>query len=966
MSKIAWYNGIKSNDDSSFEILYLNARSLRKEGRLDEICDFVKSRKKRIDVICITEIWIYTHETPYFNIEGFQSFFSTRDKDRGGGAAIYVNKLFDSANEIVNIDKNSNNLLIIELLKSNIKIALIYRQPNNSTDPSGSIFVDELTSHLIKQKNIFVIGDFNFDIFSTSSQIENYKDSLELIGLCFVTSKSKEFPTRIDYNNKSFTGIDHILCDFIDDPRIKKLSVSYFDLTADHKSLLLSVWLDENNNHNNTNNQSFKITNYRRIDHLKLMSNINVESFDELCMTVKEIIDKNTVELTRKREIRRPHVTDEMLRFITIKYNYERLKRKYPLDPFLHERWKFYRNKVSNLSKKNKKIHVNNYFLKNAYNPKNTHKKMNSLLGKAPKKQNESVTALIENGNKITDKTLIANIMVNSFGNVSKKIIAEIGIDQTRCLDYHNRQTVEIKNTFHCPQATEDEVIGIIQKMKNSHAIDVYGISNFFVKKYSKELTPILTKLINNSMYNSEFPSSLKFAIIKPVHKKGSKMDKGNYRPISLLPIFGKVFESAIYRRIYEHCKVNDFFNANQFGYIEKSNTESAMIHTMRDIYNSLDLRNETSLLTIDLTSAFDTINHTILLIKLKKLEFDPFFLKLLTSYITDRLQVVNIDGSLSDIFEIFSGAPQGSVLAALLFIIYVNDIFNLKTKGKMKAFCDDLSLVNSAINRNELKLAIQHDLDMIIEWLSLHHLKANANKTNYLIFEGRKRFEQFTERSLNITIKDLKIERMEYVRILGLYIDEELKFAKHIEITKSKIIPFIAKFWRIRHYLTDETAEIMYFSHVHWAFNFMNAIYNVAPNYLLETLAVIQRRALRIVYRKERLSHNSELFSQRILPLDKICVFRLVLTLFKMSSFLMKNNIRIMCVNEVHNYPTRNNFKYAIEYPATSYGRMDFYYRAASEFNSLPESVTKFKTLGVFKKRLKEHLFDTFKLSNR
>lgn len=339
--------------------------------------------------------------------------------------------------------------------------------------------------------------------------------------------------------------------------------------------------------------------------------------------------------------------------------------------------------------------------------------------------------------------------------------------------------------------------------------------------------------------------------------------------------------------------------------------------------------------------------------------------MKLLTSYLTDRLQVVNIDGNLSEIFKIFSGAPQGSVLAALLFIIYVNDIFQLKLKGKIKAFCDDLSLVNSALNRNELKLVMQHDLNLIVEWLAIHHLKANANKTNYLIFEGRKRFEQFTERSLNLMINNAKVERMEYVRILGLYIDEDLKFNKHIEITKNKIIPFIAKFWRIRNYLTDETAELMYFSHIHWAFNFMNAIYSVAPNYLLESLAVIQRRALRIVYKKERLSHNEELFSQRILPFNKICEFRLALTLFKMTADLMKNNTRLICVNEIHNYPTRNNSRYAFVNTLSSYGRMDFYFRAATIFNSLPESVTKFKTLGVFKKRLKEHLYNTFTLSS-
>jgi hypothetical protein len=381
----------------------------------------------------------------------------------------------------------------------------------------------------------------------------------------------------------------------------------------------------------------------------------------------------------------------------------------------------------------------------------------------------------------------------------------------------------------------------------------------------------------------------------------------------------------------------------------------------MHEIYSSLDQRKATALTTIDLSAAFDCVNHDIFLTKISKIGLPVFFFNLIQSFLSGRIQVVKIGSILSDVLSVYCGAPQGGVLAALFFIIYLNRILNLNLNGRLIGYVDDLTLVSSENTRENLEKAIQSDLNQIFQNLLLHKLRPNPTKSNYLIFEGRRNFEQFTERAMNLKLGTISIERAESVKILGLHIDEQLKFSNQIASIKNKILPFISKFFRIRHFLNNKVAESMYFSFVHWAFNFMNTIWSNAPNYLLESLAVIQRRALRTVYKKERLCHNVELYSEKILPLQQICKLQLIITLFKMKSRLMKNNHHLVLVRDSHHYSTRRISKFARPIALRSYGHQNFYYRAILLYNELPDEITKYNSLAIFKQRTKEHLYQTY-----
>ena len=180
-------------------------------------------------------------------------------------------------------------------------------------------------------------------------------------------------------------------------------------------------------------------------------------------------------------------------------------------------------------------------------------------------------------------------------------------------------------------------------------------------------------------------------------------------------------------------------------------------------------------------------------------MNFDQFFLKLLISYLENRKQAVKIGDILSDFKEIKSGTPQGGVLSSTFFNIYINSLFMLNLSGKLTLYCDDISLVNTAQQHPDLKALDEQDLHLISTWLDNHYLAPNINKTKYMLFHGRKKFEAFTELALNIKFKNSVVERVDSFKLLGLIIDENLSFKPHIEAIQNKIIPFVYALRRIR-----------------------------------------------------------------------------------------------------------------------------------------------------------------------
>jgi hypothetical protein len=479
-------------------------------------------------------------------------------------------------------------------------------------------------------------------------------------------------------------------------------------------------------------------------------------------------------------------------------------------------------------------------------------------------------------------------------------------------------------------------------------------MSSNFVKMHRIQFVPNLTRLINNSMANGIFPACLQIGVVSPVFKAGNKTYKSKYRPITVLPIFSKIYEYVTLRRLEDHLNINKIISSSQFGYTKKSNCEIAAIHIFHEIYSSIDKRLAKSLTCIDLSRAFDSVPHEILLKKLSKIGLSKNFLNILISYFQYRKQVVKIGNYFSSIQKVTCGTPQGGVLSGIFFNIYINSINSLHLNSHIFLYCDDISLTTCAENPDLLKSFLEQDLQSITNWLDFHFLSPNANKTKYVLFHNRKYQEHFAVRPLNISFKNTTIERVESLKLLGLQIDENLNFHTHVHQIQSKIVPFIFALKRIRKLISDKVAMNMYYAYVNSRIEYMISVWSATPKYLMDSIEILQRKGLRIVLNKHYLCNKSELYSNKILPVSASGKISSSIMVFKMIHNFATNNNDFTYANQVHNHRTRFANSFIIPRHNTQLASNNFYIRAVQFYNQLPQEIKNFPTLSLFKSNVK------------
>ena len=400
----------------------------------------------------------------------------------------------------------------------------------------------------------------------------------------------------------------------------------------------------------------------------------------------------------------------------------------------------------------------------------------------------------------------------------------------------------------------------IIDELNNGKSSD---IPINIIKKSSCIISPHLAKLFNECMREGVFPEELKLGKVTPIYKKDNEELFENYRPISTLPVFGKILEKLIYRRLYSFLIAKGIINENQFGFRKGHSTSHALNHSTTYIESLLKDKQHVLGIFLDLSKAFDTISHSQLLYKLNHYGIRGNALNLIKSYLSNRKQYVSVLNENSDKLPVEWGVPQGSVLGPLLFLIYINDLCNVSKDGKFILFADDTNLFVAGDSRQEVYKLANEILQSISTFMKCNLLHVNAKKCCYLYFNPNSR-EDYSSvnkdlENLNLAIDGSILRRVKTAKFLGVLMDNELSWKPHIEALNCKLKSACGRIYRIKNCLPHETYKQIYHALFESHLTFAISVWGGVSHRTIEPIFISQKRCIRMLF------GNSEAYQNKL-----------------------------------------------------------------------------------------------------
>ena len=452
--------------------------------------------------------------------------------------------------------------------------------------------------------------------------------------------------------------------------------------------------------------------------------------------------------------------------------------------------------------------------------------------------------------------------------------IADSTLDFT---DYLNNPT---EHHFNFNTITESETLSIINKLKNKNSSGKDEISNKLLKSIKDEIAKPLTIIINQSLKTGVFPDALKIAKVKPLYKKGDNFCLNNYRPISLLPTISKIFERVMFTQLYSYLNANNLLSEQQYGFRSQHSTELACVKLVDYITTEMDnikkIKTPTAIF-LDLSKAFDTLNFNILLNKLQYYGIDGISLSLIRSYLTDRFQYVQFENSESDLLEIKTGIPQGSILGPLFFSIMINDLVNSSNKFKFLMYADDttiyFNLEDFPIENREV--LINNELEKVNKWLKLNKLAVNVDKTKSMLFHKRRPVTPI-QFSMNNRIIDV----VQYFNYLGIMLDADMSWKTHVAMVRNKLSRINGILHRLKYIYPQSILITLYKSLFVPHINYGSLLWGHAGG----ALDKIQKKAVRTITYSNYIAHSEPLLKElNLLKVKDLFELKILKFLFKL-----------------------------------------------------------------------------------
>lgn len=944
------YNKIHINDLS---IISLNINSFKKH--IDDLNAFITSMQSPPDIIILTETRHHIEGMLNQYFQNYNYCIAYPETNHCGGVLVLIKDWikYEEINNCKIINSSVENIVIeLKSFEFPIWISALYKHPKLSIKEFSKVLCNQLES-LPTKATLILLGDFNIDLKDIDNDVNkvNYVNKINSYNLQQIITA----PTRI--TNHSNTIIDHIYVSGF--KAVKLCRGILLNQISDH----LCTFVRMNTKPKLSNKDKSKI---------RIMSKQNIEKFKAEISKIElpfQCNDPNklwnifiesvtnafnnsfpTTHKSKQMTKNKAWLTSAIFKSIKTK---EKLYKKWMnnRNPIHEQNYKNYKNKLSTVIK-NAKIKYMSAIFTDDKNSKKLWNEINSILGK--KKKTTNIDYLEHDNTKIKDKGEISNYLNKHFSTIGKKMSDKISYSMN---DFTNFMPNRLNKSILLERTSENEIRKIINDFSNKNSSGLDQISQKLLINVSELLIPNITKLINLSIDKCIYPDCLKVAKIIPVYKNGKHDDCNNYRPISLLSSFNKIFEKKIQKDLLYFIETNNILHTNQFGFKKFHNTIDALIKTHDHIISERRKGNKIIGIFIDLKKAFDSIDNKILVKKLEYYGISGPFNYLIKSYLTNRYCMTQVDTKISMKDKVEFGVPQGSVLGPILFNLYINDLKNIGNDATINLFADDTCIFCSDKQYDELNQKCNNILNECNRWLKSNALTLNVQKTHFVDFSTKKN----DQAQIRLNIGNDLINECTETKYLGMTLQNNLNWNTHIQTIIKKINSKIPLMYQLRDILPNDKRITIYNSLIMSHIIYGIELYAKNKSKWLDILQKAQNRILKILLKLNRRTSVSLMHKQNnILKIKDLYKLRSLLIGHKVIHFPNETNIAHVDIKR-NERSMRNNL--SLQISAESYSKnCKISERASTIWNEIPNGIKLSKNRDMFKSKIKELFLNEYR----
>ena len=879
---------------------------------------------------------------------------------RGGGLIAYIKNGLDvRVHDSENVSTKDIEIQWLRITRNRAKDILLgnlYRPPNGKLGQAINALEIGLT--LLKRINdeVVIIGDINVDYKNKKSP--NYKqinffekaNSLDQ-KITTATRNTKSSSSLLDV---AFTNMKYI-----------KSAGTLDSFLSDHQPIFL---LKKKDKHGEKLGQQFEGRSYRNYNKQSFSDNILAsdwspfynapdpsKAWDEMLSNIVKEADKMCpVRKFRIRNNKPCWLTNKLIEQMKDRdYFYRKAKQTNSEDDWNIA--KFHRNQVNFNMRKAKADFIKEQLRNHEGNNAKFWRTIKQIMPNKKGTNNGSKIFLHDKGEAITDCYNIANHMNKFFANLGTvdNPMPKISDSDPNSPISQNLSLNEGESSFNFELVTAAEVEALIRKINVSKSSGITMLSSKILKDCFQTLSDKLTYLFNFSIRATSFPDQWKNAVVIPIPKQGDSKVVENYRPISLLPIPGKILEKLIHTQLSFYLEENELLTEHQFGFRKQRSTSHAISQLLNQIYTNINKSVITTAVYIDFSKAFNCVQHSTLLNKLSALNLGHNALKWITSYLKDRQQRTLVNNTYSLSLSVPQGVPQGSVLGPLFYIIYSNDIANIIQNSGFTFYADDTVIYSKKKTLTQAGQDLQTDLDNLSNWCVDNEIYINSEKSKVMFFGSKARIETSTLPDFNIG--GTTLQRAKTYTYLGIKLDEQLSLETHANSLISKVSNKIYHLSKIRSFITKKAAILIYKNMILPILEYGDIFLHSASQKIRKKLQTLQNKALRCALNKEKYTETNVLHEEaKILKLKERRHMHVLLHMFQLSQM---PNFKIWKAHKTTGVRTRSSKKKLISFkrPNNEKYKRSITYQGPKLWNLLPGYLQKIDSYYDFKTQVKK-----------